>query len=726
LADVDGFLSVSDLASSATVSSTVENDYIAVELPEGLTFSFTPPSQGSIEVPAGAKGIFAGVSPQGRMSFNWVNGKGRVIKDTIPGIEATCYSYDLQGRLAMVSQGGRTAVCAYNSKGFLATATDPVSRISRFEYDSVGRITRQVLPDLHEILYSYDVNGKLTGLTPPEKYAHSFDYSKVDLIEKYTPPILGGDTLATRYEYDKDKQIVKVLRPDGVVVTIYDSIGCSACGNPVGRPKQILFDRGSLDFKYDPFTGLLDTLIAPIDTTLYAYDGSLLTSITKPGKRMQHLNYYYDDNFRVTDQELWVTNPDAADYDITTDYTYDKDGLITAINLYDQYCNPVASTMGIERDPATGRVTNTSLGNISTSQNYDSIGALSYFEADFGGSSIFQTSYKRDSLGRITALTEVNQGQTILKEYVYDIAGRLWKVWRNDTLISTYLYDANGNRIVRVTPSSADSGSYDAQDRMLSYGNVKYVYGLNGELQGKICGTDTTSYSYDHFGNLITVILPNKDRIDYLIDGQNRRIGKEINGQLMKQWIYSSQLSPVAELDGTGNVIAQFVGNLMIKNGTSYELITDNLGSVKLVVDVHTGSIVQQIDYDEFGNVVYDSNPDFQPFGYAGGLHDSETKLTRFGARDYDASSGRWTCKDPKGFGGCCSNFYEYAFNDPVNNVDPDGRQIILPILGNLLFRNTVNVSSQSTTLLARLIFAEAAGQYEEDNVMAGRLGSSE
>jgi len=41
--------------------------------------------------------------------------------------------------------------------------------------------------------------------------------------------------------------------------------------------------------------------------------------------------------------------------------------------------------------------------------------------------------------------------------------------------------------------------------------------------------------------------------------------------------------------------------------------------------------------------VIYNSNPDFQPLGFAGGLYDNQTKLVRFGARDYDSYSGRWT-----------------------------------------------------------------------------------
>ena len=90
----------------------------------------------------------------------------------------------------------------------------------------------------------------------------------------------------------------------------------------------------------------------------------------------------------------------------------------------------------------------------------------------------------------------------------------------------------------------------------------------------------------------------------------------------------------------------------------------------RLVVNTVTGAISQRIDYDAFGNVALDTNPGFQPFGFAGGLHDPDTGLVRFGARDYDPRIGRWTAKDPSGFGGSDANLYRYARNDPVNRVD--------------------------------------------------------
>ncbi len=110
----------------------------------------------------------------------------------------------------------------------------------------------------------------------------------------------------------------------------------------------------------------------------------------------------------------------------------------------------------------------------------------------------------------------------------------------------------------------------------------------------------------------------------------------------------------------------------MVQGSTTYRILSDHLGSVRLVVNTATGAVAQRIDYDEFGNITADTNPGFQPFGFAGGLYDVDTKLTRFGARDYDAQTGRWTTKDPIDFAGG-TNLYAYVHNDPINRTDPEG-----------------------------------------------------
>jgi RHS repeat-associated protein len=192
-------------------------------------------------------------------------------------------------------------------------------------------------------------------------------------------------------------------------------------------------------------------------------------------------------------------------------------------------------------------------------------------------------------------------------------------------------------------------------------------------------------YAYDAFGNLRSVTLPDSTLIEYVIDGQNRRIGKKVNGTLQQGFLYDDQLRILAELDGSGAVVSRFVygskvniPDYMVRNGVTYRIISDHIGSPRLVIDTSTNTIVQRLDYDEFGNILPSStNPGFQPFGFAGGLYDQHTKLTRFGARDYDAETGRWTVKDPIRFQGRDPNLYGYVLNDPTNLSDPSGLAVL-------------------------------------------------
>src|SRR5262249_6552833 len=156
---------------------------------------------------------------------------------------------------------------------------------------------------------------------------------------------------------------------------------------------------------------------------------------------------------------------------------------------------------------------------------------------------------------------------------------------------------------------------------------------------------------YDAMGNLRAVTLPGM-QLDYIIDGANRRIGKKVNGALVQTFLYEG-ISPIAELDTNNNLVSRFVygsrnvPEYMLKSGNTYRIISDHLGSPRLVIDVSSGTVAQRMDYDEFGNVLTDTNPGFQPFGFAGGLYDRDIGLVLFGARDYDPATGRWTVKDP-------------------------------------------------------------------------------
>jgi RHS repeat-associated protein len=102
------------------------------------------------------------------------------------------------------------------------------------------------------------------------------------------------------------------------------------------------------------------------------------------------------------------------------------------------------------------------------------------------------------------------------------------------------------------------------------------------------------------------------------------------------------------------------------------------------------------MDYDAWGNVVGDSNPGFQPFGFAGGIWDAEAQLTHFGFRDYDAATGTFTSRDPIRLRGGL-NLYSFGGMRPVSRIDPSGLEF-------------VNLSSEVRASINRLIAQPGIG----------------
>ena len=388
----------------------------------------------------------------------------------------------------------------------------------------------------------------------------------------------------------------------------------------------------------------------------FTLDGFLPLSTSWSGEVNGTVSQSHDNNF-------WITGRSVNGQSIA--FGYDDDGLLTN-----------AGSLTLARDAANGLLTNTALGNVTTTLQHNAFGEPVAVAVDSGTDQAAGFTYERDKLGRITHKTEVVDGQTIEDSYEYDLAGRLVSATRNG-VTTTWAYDANGNRTHENGQAIA---SHDEQDRLVNYQGASYEYTENGELKTKIESGVSTTYNYDELSNLLQVTLPGDMVIDYLIDGRNRRIGKKINGTLTQGFLYQDQLNPIAELDGSGNVVSRFiyadkinVPAYMIRDGRAYRIISDHLGSPRLVIDSQTGEIAQRISYDVWGNITEDTNPGFQPFGFAGGIYDLHTGLVRFGARDYDPVTARWTSKDPIRFAGGDANLYGYVLGDPVNLVDPDG-----------------------------------------------------
>lgn len=595
---------------------------------------------------------FTLTTPLSRKSTITTDVQGHPVLAQRGNLFAVRYQYDSQGRMIGVSQGEglteRNSSIVYNSQGLVESVTDALNLTTHYSYDTAGRMTMLTLPDGRAISNRYDENGNLAAVVPTSRPQHAFERNAIDLVNVYVPPQISSGATRTEYEYNLDRQLTKVLRPDGTALNLsYDS-----GGRLTGRSSPT----GTVNFGYSEVTGQLASVVSGDSRVTYTYDGALPISSSMEGPVTGTVGASYDEFLRVRQLRLDGTN---------IDYAYDKDGLLVS-----------AGSLLLTSKASDGLLESAKLGTINTTYGYDGFGQLLNMVTTRNAAEVYSEQCEYDKGGRITRKVSTVLGQASVFGYEYDLAGRLVHVTKDGATAGRFTFDDNGNR----TNAYGIAASYDDQDRLVQRGGANYTYSQNGDVSTIEVAGNTLRYAYDGAGALSQVDLPNGKRVEYLVDGLQRRIGRKVNGTLVQAFLYQDQLKPIAELDGNGTLVSRFVfagranvPEYMIKGGTNYRFVLDQLGSVRLVIDSSNGTVAQRIDYDEWGNVLYDSNPGFQPFGYAGGLYDRDTGLVRFGARDYDPQTARWISKDPIGFNGGDTNLYAYVGGNPISYVDPSG-----------------------------------------------------
>jgi RHS repeat-associated protein len=674
-------------------------------LNEAMTLNGVETSS-STYVSSSAGGTWTHISAAGRVSQETIDGQGRIVGISFPGsqLASTAFAYGATGgRLSSViaTSGSATRqwTTTYDSpglRGYVATTTDPMGNVTTFKSrDGVGRPTNVLLPDYSaaaapnsQYSASYDSDGNMASLTVPPATSspstHQFTNGSLDLLNAYSPPAAGFTVAQTTYAYNADRQIQQIGIPvasspatEDLITFSYDSFGrlASILDPSSGVTRQ---------FNYNATDQLATASRSDGSTLTYTYDGFLKTSEALSGTISGSVNWKYDNLFRVA--ERIVNNA------YTVAYSYDND------NLYTGTSSPPFS---VTRDYANnGRIASTTLGSVGDVSSYDGFSALTSYAASSGTPTPYElTVASRDLNGRITSMSEQINGATHNWSLAYDARGRLTSATR-DLVTNTYTYDPNGNRL---TVNGGGDWFYDAQDRLLSTPDgTSFTYRNDGTATSKTNATGTYAYNYDLSGVLQSVGLPTSgNSVQYVADAQDRRIGRSLvwgSNTISQQFVYDNQLRVAAELGSNGSTVTSVfvygtkanVPDYMISvanGGKVYRIISDWVGSVRLVLDtsVSPAVVVQQLDYDEFGNVLPSSLDTtcaptaqcfpVQPFGFAGGMQDRDTGLVRFGARDYDPQVGRWASKDPIRFGGGL-NLYGYANNDPINFLDVTGHWV--------------------------------------------------
>lgn len=684
---------------------------------------------------------FTTTSPAGRITTRVTDAAGRTVQLRVGDLTPTVFAYE-DGQLQSTTQGDRSTSLDYtplveggmpqDDAGFVERITDALGHRTEFDRDLYGRVLKQWEAEgtAHEALteLAWDPNGNLERVTPPVRPAHDLAYNAINGLAAYSPPTLGSVPFpTTTYDVTADREPSLASFPGGGSVSRQYAPITGHLTSSLTIPSDPTLPSALTQYTYyatnDPPTGKaagrVSSIVGPYGVNLaFQYYGFLTTRETWSGSVSGSVDFEYNNLFLRKRER--VTPPTGAAS--SWFFGYDADSLITCVSANSTAtCSPPAATdLYLARSPQHGQVTDLTAGNVSEHLEYSdtspdagssdqdgpenrAFGELRSQRVTYGTNALMELTYdaptkRRDPLGRIRFKSETLpgiaspcSGQTVDWEYEYDPRSRIENVYRCGVLHENFVYDPNNNITAHTTAGAETTATYDDQDRLLSRtspgGITTYTYGANGELRSKTENGQTTTYGYDALGNLLTVQRPGGlPLITYFVDAMGRRVGKMVGSTITRRWLYRDTLKPVAEFDTAGNLLARYVygsrtstPELVVRAGKTYRLISDHLGSPRMVANISDPlDVPYRADYSAFGVVTpaqgyaVDSL-DWLVFGFAGGIYDRDTGLVRFGARDYDPSVGRWISKDPIGFDGGQTNLYVYVADDPVGQTDAAG-----------------------------------------------------
>ncbi len=358
--------------------------------------------------------------------------------------------------------------------------------------------------------------------------------------------------------------------------------------------------------------------------------------------------------------------------------------------------------------------------SITTTYSYDNLGRVTEIldTSDLAGT-LSQFTYAYDAASRVTSYT----GPEGAIQYTYDATGQL--TGASGAVNENFTYDPAGNR----TGSGYQTGP---ANRLLSDGTYNYTYDAEGNLIEKteIATGRTWTYTWDQRNRLTHVTVTDDQGIvvseaEYTYDVFDRLIGRVLDRdgagpQAAEEfWTLYDTPETAAEIAAAVYEPGTLLSNPWadVQNGslTSRYLYTrtvdevfarladdqqtgqlelswylaDRLGSVRQQVQTD-GTILNEINYDSFGNVVTETNPaEGDRFKYTGREYDDLTGLYYYRARWYDARTGKFLSEDPLGFAAGDYNLSRYVLNNPVNAVDPSGEIIVTAIVvGGLIGLN--------------------------------------
>ncbi|NJP91930.1 type IV secretion protein Rhs [Nonomuraea sp. FMUSA5-5] len=341
----------------------------------------------------------------------------------------TRHTYDEAGApLSVTRPDGATRRCTRDARHLPVTVTDFDGTTTTLRHDERGNLVAA-----GDTTFAYDERGHLTAVTNALGHTHTLTTDAAGLPLTITEPT--GAT--TRYERD----------PFGRVTAVTDPLGRTTrhTWTVEGRPATRTLPGGAVErWAHDAENNLIEHTDAMGETTrveIGPFD--VPTARTTPdGAR---LTFSYDTELRLTQ----VTNPQG----LTWHYTYDPAGNLVEETDFDRRVlsylhNPVGNLT--ERVNGAGQ---------STSFVYDVLDRLIGRRA---GDRL--TTFDYDPLGRLVHAANPDADLTLTR----DAHGRVVRETCNGRTL-TSAYDALGRRVLRRTPSGAETlWTYDARDLPLT------------------------------------------------------------------------------------------------------------------------------------------------------------------------------------------------------------------------------------------------------------------
>ena len=313
-------------------------------------------------------------------------------------------------------------------------------------------------------------------------------------------------------------------------------------------------------------------------------------------------------------------------------------------------------------------------------------------ESKFYGSSHYIRSYKTDSLGNVTNVSDSVFGS---HAYTYDSRGFLIK--EDNT---SYTYDDNGNMIT----SGNSTYKYDNLNRLISINGDSIFYSFTNPGNPRLF--KDTEYKFE--GRRLVGIsedlgVDEQKTVDYTYNS-NGLIIKKVLGYWYADDRDSEEYTTKYYYDGEKLITEIGPRNrldfLYDENGILYGLIKDSsrkyfyirdfMSNILGLVD-DSGNIVVKSKYDAYGNRISITDTsgcdlgNINPFRYKGYYYDDDVEMYYCKSRFYVPLWHRWLNSDsinylePKNI--TSLNLFTYCNNNPVMYVDPTGRFTILGLL---------------------------------------------